>query len=91
MELLAKACGLNPQGGSAAGQLFRVRDSEPKAGAQAVVATHSPIVAAVPGAVIWELGDWGIRTSRWEDLHIVGAWKGFLADPGLYVRYLLNG
>ena len=56
-----------------------------------MVATHSPIVAAVPGAVIWELGDWGIRTSRSEDLHIVGAWKGFLAHPGLYLRPLLGG
>jgi hypothetical protein len=37
------------------------------------------------------LGDWGIRTSRWEDLHIVGAWKGFLADPGLYFLHLLDG
>ncbi len=60
-------------------------------GSQALVATHSPIVAAVPGAVIRELGDWGIRTSRWEDLQIVGAWKGFLADPGLYFRHLLDG
>jgi predicted ATPase len=182
IEMMAEACGLNPQGGSAAGQLFRVRDSEPRTGAQlivergavrprwsyflradtmhslytylednpgarrerfhelshgegflqilrtrvnqpgfylmdepdaplsftaclglagllhdlaaegsqAVVATHSPIVAAVPGAAIWELGDWGIRTSRWEDLHIVSAWREFLGDPGLYFRYLLS-
>ena len=182
VELLAEAYGLNPQGGSAAGQLFRVRDSEPGTGtrlivergpvrprwsyflradtmhslytylednpgarperfhelshgegflqilrtrvnqrgfylmdepdaplsftaclglagllhdvaaegSQAVVATHSPIVAAVPGAAIWELGDWGIRTSRWEDLHIVSAWREFLEDPGLYFRYLLS-
>jgi hypothetical protein len=27
-----------------------------------------------PGAGIWELGDWGIRTSGWEDLHIDKAW-----------------
>ena len=47
-------------------------------------------VAAVPGAAIWELGDWGIRTSRWEDLHIVTAWREFLGDPGLYFRYLLS-
>jgi predicted ATPase len=29
MEMLAGACGLNPQGGSAAAALFRARDSEP--------------------------------------------------------------
>ena len=127
MEILAGACGLNPQGGSAQAELFRTRISEPRAGAQLIVErgprprwsyflradtvhslytyleqnpgrrperfheTHSPIIAAVPGAAIWELGDWGIRTSRWEDLHIVSAWRGFLADPGSYFRHLLDG
>ncbi len=44
-----------------------------QAGSQAIVATHSPIVAAVPDARILELGDWGIRTARWEELHLVSA------------------
>ena len=30
-------------------------------GSQAVVATHSPIVAAIPGAHLLELGPWGMR------------------------------
>ena len=60
-------------------------------GSQAVVATHSPIVAAVPGARILELGDWGIRpVTRWADLEIVQSWRGFLNDPALYLRYLLQ-
>ena len=58
------------------------------AGSQAIVATHSPIVAAVPGASILELGDWGIRPARWEELHLVGAWRRFLTDPASYFRYL---
>ena len=57
-------------------------------GSQAIVATHSPIIAAVPGAAILELGDWGIRGSRWEDLHIVSAWRRFLAEPDSYFRHL---
>jgi predicted ATPase len=181
MEMLAEACGLNPQGGSAQATLFRTRDSEPglgthlivergpvrprwsyflradtmhtlytylednpgrrperlhelshgegfleilrtrvnqpgfylmdepdaplsftaclgliallhdltQAGSQAIVATHSPIVAAVPGANILELGDWGIRPTRWEDLHLVGAWRRFLTEPASYFRHLL--
>ena len=181
MEILAEACGLNPQGGSAQAKLFRTRDSEPglgmhlivergpvrprwsyflradtmhtlytylednpgrrperlhelshgegfleilrtrvnqpgfylmdepdaplsftaclglvallndlaQAGSQAIVATHSPIVAAVPGANILELGDWGIRPTRWEDLHLVDAWRRFLAEPASYFRHLL--
>jgi predicted ATPase len=60
-----------------------------QAGSQAVVATHSPIIAAVPGASILELGDWGIRAARWEQLHLVNAWRQFLAEPASYFRHLL--
>jgi predicted ATPase len=60
------------------------------AGSQAVVGTHSPVVASLPGAHILELGEWGIRPARWEDLEIVNSWRDFLSDPGLYLRYLLT-
>ncbi|MGO8961857.1 MAG: ATP-binding cassette domain-containing protein [Streptosporangiaceae bacterium] len=180
VEMLAEACGLNPQGGSAMAQLFQVRSSEPglgqyllaergpsrgwsyflradtmhglytylednpgrrpenfhelshgegflkmlrtrvnqpgfylmdepdaplsftaglglaallydlaQAGSQVIVATHSPIIASVPGATILELGEWGIRPARWSDLDLVGHWRQFLADPALYYRHLL--
>ena len=56
---------------------------------QVVVATHSPIVAAVPGAHVLELGDWGIREARWDDLEIVHSWRDFLNDPAQHLRYLL--
>ena len=182
VEMLAEACGLNPQGGSAAAGLFRTRDSEPglgrsllvergiarpgwsyflradtmhslysyleanpgrrperlhelshgegfleilrtrvnqpgfylmdepdaplsftaclaltallydlaQAGSQVIVATHSPIVAAVPGASILELGDWGIRPARWAELHLVASWRSFLAEPAVYFHHLLT-
>ena len=61
-----------------------------EAGAQAVVATHSPIVAAVPGASIVELGDWGLRPARWADLHLVGAWRRFMDEPDSYFRHVLG-
>jgi predicted ATPase len=60
-----------------------------EAGSQAVVATHSPLVAAVPGATILEIGDWGIRRARWAELHLVQAWRRFLDEPASYFRYLL--
>jgi predicted ATPase len=178
VECLAEAYGLNPQGGSAHGQLFRVRDSEPglgseltvvrglrprwsyflradtmsqlytyleeeaggserfhelshgegfleilrtrvsqtgfylmdepdaplsftaslglaallhdlaEAGGQAVVATHSPVIAAVPGANLLELGPWGIRAAEWEDLGLVVSWRQFLRDPRSFFRHL---
>jgi predicted ATPase len=59
-------------------------------GSQAIVATHSPMVAAVPGATILELGEWGIRPSGWADLDLVMSWRQFLTDPDSYFRYLLD-
>jgi predicted ATPase len=56
--------------------------------AQAVVATHSPIVAATPGAVLFEVGPWGLRRSSWEDLSLVQHWKSFLDAPERYFRHL---
>lgn len=55
---------------------------------QAVVATHSPIIAATPGATLYEVGDWGLRRTRWNDLELVQHWQGFLRDPQLYLRHL---
>ena len=61
------------------------------AGTQAVVATHSPMVAAVPGASILELGEWGMRPARWDELDIVGHWRRFLREPDSYFRHWLDG
>lgn len=55
---------------------------------QAIVATHSPILAAVPGAQIYEVGEFGLRPSRWEELPMVANWRAFLADPDRYLRLL---
>jgi predicted ATPase len=57
-------------------------------GSQAVVATHSPVVAAVPGANLLELGPWGIRTATWEDLSLVVSWRQFMRDPQSFLRHL---
>jgi predicted ATPase len=58
------------------------------AGSQAVVATHSPVVAAVPGANLLELGPWGIRPATWEDLGLVVSWRQFMRDPRSFFRHL---
>lgn len=181
VEGLAEAYGLNPQGGSVQGELFRVRDSEPgaghgltvvrgpraqwsyflradtmsqlyiyleqnpgrraeplhelshgegfleilrtrvnqagfylmdepdaplsftaslglaallydlaEAGGQAVVATHSPIIAAIPGIRLLELGPWGMRPATWEDLSLVNSWRQFMRDPRSFFRHLFG-
>ncbi|PZA19353.1 AAA family ATPase [Modestobacter versicolor] len=58
------------------------------AGAQVVVATHSPVVAALPGAQLLEVGDWGLRPARWEDLELTRSWRHFLDEPAAYLRHL---
>jgi predicted ATPase len=60
------------------------------AGGQVIVATHSPVVAAVPDARILELGAWGIRPSSWDELELVAGWRQFLTRPQSFLRHLLD-
>ncbi|MEV4641566.1 AAA family ATPase [Actinoplanes sp. NPDC049548] len=55
-------------------------------GAQVVVATHSPLLTALPGATILELSASGIRRTTWESLEIVAHWRRFLEGPERYLR-----
>ena len=57
-------------------------------GGQVLCATHSPVLAALPGARILETGDWGLREASWEDLELVWHWKRFLTTPEAYLRHL---
>jgi predicted ATPase len=59
-------------------------------GSQLVVATHSPVLAAVPGANVLELGPWGIQPASWEDLSLVVAWRQFMRDPQGFFRHLVE-
>ena len=56
-----------------------------------VLSTHSPVLAAMPGATIYELGDWGLRRCDWDDLDLVRRWRGFLEDPRRFLRYVTEG
>jgi predicted ATPase len=55
---------------------------------QVLCATHSPVLAAMPGARILEVGPWGLRESAWEDLEVVDHWRRYLAEPWTYLRHL---
>ncbi len=59
-------------------------------GGQVLCATHSPVLAALPGARILEVGDWGVRPAEWDDLEIVNHWRSFLDHPKRYLRHLLD-
>ncbi|QIK72682.1 AAA family ATPase [Propioniciclava coleopterorum] len=55
---------------------------------QVLMATHSPIFAALPGAAIWQLGQHGMEATTWEDLDLVVNERYFLADPERFLRHL---
>jgi len=59
-------------------------------GSQAVVATHSPLLVALPGATLLEVGEWGLREAEYDDLDLVRSWRGFLDAPRRYLRHLLT-
>lgn len=59
-------------------------------GGQVLCATHSPILASLPGARVLELGEWGMRETRWEDLELVHHWRAYLDSPRRYLRHLLE-
>jgi predicted ATPase len=59
-------------------------------GAQLVIATHSPLLTALPGATILELGDFGIRKAPWDQLTIVANWRRFMDHPTTYLGPLLE-
>ncbi|WP_406052105.1 AAA family ATPase [Kribbella sp. NBC_00889] len=67
------------------GVLNRLAES----GSQVLCATHSPVIAALPGATILETGDWGIRKTVWEDLELVQNWRAYLRHPEQYLRHVL--
>lgn len=57
-------------------------------GSQVILSTHSPVLAALPGADLYELGEWGLRRAEYDDLDLVRTWRGFLGDPQRYLRHL---
>lgn len=59
-------------------------------GAQVICATHSPILAATPGADIIEIGDHGTRRASWDQLEVVTNWRRFLDNPDFYLRHITD-
>lgn len=53
-------------------------------GIQVLMATHSPILTAIPGARIVELDEDGFHTREWKNLMSVALYRRFLADPGYF-------
>lgn len=70
--------------------LVALMDELAQSGSQIVCATHSPILASLPGADIVEVGEHGLRRTSWDQLELVAHWRRYLDDPGSYLRHLLD-
>jgi predicted ATPase len=57
-------------------------------GAQFLVATHSPLLMALPNACLFQLDESGITTRTYDDLEVVALWRSFLDDPARFLRHL---
>jgi predicted ATPase len=67
--------------------LARIRELA-MAGSQFVVATHSPILLAVPGATIVQIDDGAIAEVGYDEAQPVALTRSFLADPDRYLHHL---
>ncbi len=56
--------------------------------AQLIVATHSPLLLAYPGARILQFGESGVEETSFDDLEHVSLMRSFLANPDRFVRDL---
>jgi predicted ATPase len=56
--------------------------------AQFIIATHSPILMALPDAVIYQLDGEGIRAVAWDEVEHVSLTRAFLNDPTAFLRHL---
>jgi predicted ATPase len=56
---------------------------------QVLLATHSPVVAAIPGARILQFDGEGFHETNWDDLELVQHYRSFLNEPMRYLRHLL--
>ena len=59
-------------------------------GCQFLIATHSPMLMAFPGAQILSLDQNPIRQLEWEDVEHVRLMKRFFQDPKNYLRRLFE-
>jgi len=70
--------------------LISVLDGVVRSGGQVLCATHSPVLSAMPGARILEVGPWGLRETTWDGLELVQHWKAYLEEPQRYLRHVLD-
>lgn len=59
-----------------------------RAGSQVVLATHSPVLAALPGARLLQFGEDGVTAVDYDESELVTSWRAFLDTPARHLRHL---
>jgi len=59
-------------------------------GRQFLIATHSPILLAYPGATIYEFSAEGVKKVAYEETSSYQVTRDFLASPERFLRHLLE-
>jgi predicted ATPase len=71
--------------------LIALLDTLRREGSQVIVATHSPLLASLPGATLLEFGDDGMRkVDSYDEVALVKDWRLFLGGPDRYLRHLID-
>lgn len=55
---------------------------------QFIIATHSPIIMAYPKALLYQVSDFGIHQTDYQDIESVSLLKQFLNAPDQFLRHL---
>lgn len=66
--------------------LSMIRDLTATGQAQVIIATHSPLLMACPGAELWRMDRGGIEETRLEETKHFRLYAAFVADPAGFVR-----
>lgn len=59
-------------------------------GSQIIMATHSPVLLAIPGAEIWEFTGDGVAVVAFDSAESVRAAREFVADPRGTARFMIG-
>jgi predicted ATPase len=66
-------------------EFVRLLSAAARAGAQLIVATHSPIIMAAPGATIYRFDDKGIHAVAYEQTEHYRVYREFMADRSAFL------
>ncbi|MFI5386142.1 MAG: AAA family ATPase [Fimbriimonadales bacterium] len=71
--------------------LLRIHELAEESNCQFIIATHSPLLMAYPGATMYSLSPDGIESVDWRETEHYKMTKSFLDRPEVFLHHLLGG